>query len=63
MPLTEERRATILMEETITRRPTTLDRTDEEREYRRVVRRQVKTLKENGIEVVVPTTQPDLSEP
>ncbi len=63
MPVTEERRATILMEETVDRRPSTLDRTDEEREHRRVVRRQVRRLKANGIEVVIPTTPPDLSEP
>ena len=58
--LTEERAAEILMEEVVTARPLTEDRSEEERTYRRSIRRDVRMLQTAGIEVVVPTAQPDL---
>lgn len=54
--LTDERATQILMEETVARRPRTLDTSDEEREYRRDIRRDVAKMKDAGIEIVVPTT-------
>ncbi len=59
MPLTEERTAQILMEEISERRPATPDRGEEERTYREGIRRDVRMLKAAGVEIVIPTTQPD----
>ncbi len=62
MPLTEERMEAILLEEVVDRRPQTLDRSDEEREHRATIRRQVKRMKKFGIEVQIPNYGPDITE-
>ena len=61
--LSNERAAQILMEETVEARTRTTDRTDSEIRYRRAIRIEVKEMKEKGIELVVPTDQPDPTEP
>jgi hypothetical protein len=45
------------------KRPPTPDRDPEEREYRKDIRRGVRKLKKAGVEVEVPTTQPDVRDP
>ena len=57
--LTEERAAQILMEEVVGRRPATPDRDLHQAEYRKGIRRDVRMLKKAGVEVVIPSTQPD----
>ena len=59
MPLTEERQEQIQMEETVSRREKTPDRSDEEWDFRRQIRRQIKKMKAAGIEVVMPNMDPD----
>ncbi len=62
MALTEERSITILMEETVRRRPLTPDTSEEEREYRLAIREDIRMMRAAGVEVVVPSTQPDPSD-
>lgn len=60
MPLTtEERRAEIMMEETVSTRPRTPDRDDEEREYRAGVRGSIKRILAAGWEVIIPNELPE----
>ncbi len=65
MPLTEERMDQIQLEETMgpRRRPPTPDLDPEERDFRRRIRRDIKMMLRAGIEIVVPNSQPDISEP
>lgn len=48
------------MEETISRRKKTSDRSDEERDFRKQIRRQIRKMKAAGVEVVLPNVDPDL---
>ncbi len=59
MPLTNKRAETIIMEETVRHRPRTTDMDDEEREYRKSVREDIRKLRGAGIEVVIPADNPD----
>ncbi len=56
---TEERQAEIQMEEAIENRPRTPDRDDDERSYRKGIRRDAKRLKAAGIEMIVPSEWPE----
>ena len=60
MPLTEERMTRIQLEETrdMNRTP---DADEDEREFRQSIAESIAMMKEAGVEVVVPNTQPDLS--
>ncbi len=44
----------ILLEETNKKAPRTRDKTDEEKNFRKVLREQIEDLKAAGIEIVVP---------
>jgi hypothetical protein len=57
----EERQRQILIEVTIPRATKTRDRNAEEREFRRLLKRDVRRLKRAGVEVVVPNVEPDLN--
>ncbi len=61
MPLTEERMDRIQLEETrnMNRTP---DADEEERSFRRDVARDIEKMRKAGVEIVVPNTQPDLSD-
>ena len=59
MAISDERAAVIIMEETIPRRKKTPDRTDEERAYRKAIRKDIREQKKKGWEIVIPTTQPE----
>ena len=60
MAVSMERAAQIQMEETIGRRKRTPDKTDEERELRRLLARDIRKLRRAGLEVVVPNEEPIL---
>ncbi len=61
MPLTEERMIRIQLEETRGSNRTP-DREEEERDFRRGVAADISKMRKAGVEIVVPNTQPDLSE-
>ena len=61
--LGNERAEQIIMEETVETRSRTPDRTESEKRYRRAIREDVRRIKEAGREVVIPTDQPDITEP
>ena len=61
MPLTEDRVIRILLEETRGSNRTP-DADEEEREYRRVVARDIAKMEGSGVEIQIPTTQPDVSD-
>ena len=44
----------ILLEETVEKLPRTRDKTASEKEFRKVLREQVRDLKDAGVEVVIP---------
>lgn len=60
MPLSEDRQIQILLEEATPSRDPTLDLSDEEREFRKGVRRDTEVLLKAGIEIQIPTTQPSI---
>ena len=60
--LSEERATEILLEETLSRRVRTQDTTAEETSYRLAVRDDVARIKDAGLVVVIPTTQPDMTQ-
>ena len=61
--VTEERAIQILIEESVVRRDPTPDMSDEEREFRKGVRRDTEVLLKAGIEIQIPTTQPSIRDP
>ena len=65
MTLDEKRMNEIMMEETMgkKRRPPKLDKTADERSFRKGVRPQIRAIIRNGWMVSIPSLQPDLSEP
>ncbi len=63
MAISEERINQILMEETIPRRKPRKKDSPEEEKFRRLVRRDVRRMKRAGVEVVVPSLQPNPDEP
>ena len=63
MAISEERMNQILMEETIPRRKPRKKDSPEEEKFRRLVRRDVRRMKRAGVEVVVPSLQPNPDEP
>ena len=52
--VSEERQTQILLEETLARRPSSLDQTEQERSFRQQIREHVQAMKRAGIEVVMP---------
>ena len=63
MGVSEERAEQILLEETLSRRRRTTNRSAEEALYRRLIARDVARLTKAGIIIDIPATWPDLSEP
>ena len=63
MPLTNKRAETIIMEETLKRKPRSADTSEEERVYRRRLREDIRQLRAADIEVVIPADNPDAGEP
>ena len=62
MAISEERINQILMEETIPRRKQRRKDTPEEARYRKRVGRDFRRMKKAGLEIVIPTLQPDPTE-
>ena len=63
MAIDEDRLNEIQMEETIPRRKRRRKDSKEEAEFRRLVRRDIRRMKRAGVEVVVPSLQPNPDEP
>ncbi len=61
--MSNERAARIVQEETLKRKPRSADATEEEQEYRRRIRQDIRQLRAAGIEIVIPSDQPDPGEP
>jgi hypothetical protein len=64
MTISEKRMAQIIMEETVPNRQRTKVGVDpEEDALRAALAREIKQMKADGIQVSIPVTQPDITEP
>ena len=58
MALTEKREDQIILEESLDNKVRTKDKTAAEKEFRGIIRRDVKKMKAAGLEVVMPLREP-----